>query len=119
MARSRLLSLLALAAAATPFAFGMIRAVTTGNDVRYIWVALASGAATAAVMTTRKRAAGKLRGALTISAAVFVIATAAAALAARLLGTAVGPGMLVVATAFGLCFAFAACLRAMARSPIC
>jgi len=111
-----LLSLLATAAAGVPFVFGIIRALTTGNDFRYIWVALASFIGTTVVMSVVRLATGSMRGALALSAAVFVTATLAAVLVARLLGTTINPGMLVVASSFGLCFAFAAGTYAIARS---
>ena len=34
---------LAVTFAALPFGFGAIRAMKTGTDVRYLWVALAAG----------------------------------------------------------------------------
>lgn len=110
-----LLALLAFAAAAVPFAFGIVRAISSGTDFRYIWVALASLIGAAAVMSVVRVSRAGLRGALALSVAVFVAATLAAALAARLLGTTVGPGMLVVVSAFGCCFAAGACFRALAH----
>jgi hypothetical protein len=115
MPRSRLLSALAWAAAALPFAFGIVRAITTGNDFRYIWVALAASVGAAVVRGKETASRRSLRSALAITAAVFVISTCAAGLAAWLLGTAIGPGMLVVVSAFGCCFAIGVCLDALAR----
>jgi hypothetical protein len=84
--------------AAAPFAFAAIRAVTTGNDFRYVWVALAA-----------------FCGAAAASAAVFACATTLAVIAALLLGTRLGPGILVVAAAFGGCLAMACLLRLVMR----
>jgi hypothetical protein len=116
MSRSLLLSLLAAAAAGAPLLFGIIRAMTTGNDFRYIWVALAAFISTTVVTSVVRVARGGARGAAALSALVFVVATIAAMLAARLLGTTINPGMLVVAASFGLCFAFAAGLFTLART---
>ena len=112
---TRLLRLLAISAAVLPFAFGIIRAISTGNDFRYIWVALASFIGAAALMSVVSVSRSGARGALALSAAVFVVATLAAVLAAMLLGTALGPGILVVASSFGVCFAFGTCLRSLAQ----
>jgi hypothetical protein len=113
MSQATMLWVLAAGATGLPFAFGIIRAVTSGHDFRYIWVALASSMAGAGVMTYGKVSSPSWRSALTLAAGVFVVATTAAVLAARLLGTTIGPGMLVVASSFGLCFAFAAGLSSV------
>jgi hypothetical protein len=42
MSQSRRLIALSIFVAAVPFAFTLIRAARTGNDLRYFWVALAS-----------------------------------------------------------------------------
>src|SRR3954447_10168470 len=87
-----------------PFAFASIRAVTThGQDLRYFWIALATVAGAAAAvaaarLATRKRIA-------VLSGAVFVSATLFAIVAALWVGTTLGPGLLVVASAFGICAA--------------
>jgi hypothetical protein len=99
--------------AAAPFGFALIRAVRTGNDFRYLWVALASFAGMAAVMmvkaNTRKPGAGAW-----LPAASFVVSTLLAVLMAVLLGTTLGPGILMVASAFGFCCAVSGGLWARA-----
>jgi CHASE2 domain-containing sensor protein len=112
---SKMLSLLAGLAAVAPFAFGIIRAITTGTDFRYIWVALASGLGAAAANRLRTPRAPGVSNALELAAAVFVVATLGAAVAAWLLGTTPNLGMLVVVSAFGVCFGAAACLLAFSR----
>ena len=98
---------LAILAAAVPFAFGLIRLAQTGNDARYLVVAAASlfGAAVATKFARTAKVA-----------AAFLSATAIAVLAAILLGTRLGPGMLVVAAGFSFCFAVAATLHTRPRS---
>ena len=100
----RRVSLVAIACAATPFAFGLIRAVTTGYDVRYLWLALASLAGAIAVIAVARPSAKGARTAIAVSAGVFVVATLCAIVVALLMGTTLGPGLLVVGAAFGLCF---------------
>jgi hypothetical protein len=104
---------LAVVFAATPFAFALIRLAQTGTDARYLVVALASGCGTAMVMVlarpvTRTRL-------LRVAVSVLVVATLFALIAALLLGTRLGPGILVVATAFGSCFAAGCALHAWTR----
>lgn len=105
---------IAIAFAATPFAFALIRLVQTGTDSRYVVVALASscGAALAMLLTTPVTRARFLR----VAVNVFIIASLLAVIAALLLGTRLGPGILVVAAAFGFCFASACGLHARTRS---
>jgi hypothetical protein len=104
---------IATAFAAVPFGFALIRLVQTGTDARYVVVALASacGAALAMVLAGPVTSARFLRVAVT----VFISATLFAIIAALLLGTRLGPGILVVAAAFGFCFAAASGLHARTR----
>jgi hypothetical protein len=100
--------------AATPFAFALIRLAQTGTDARYVVVALAStcGAVIAMLLTRPLTRARFLR----VAIAVFVSSTVLAVIGAMLLGTRFGPGILVVATAFGFCFAAASALHARTRA---
>jgi len=104
---------LAIVFSVLPFAFAFIRLAQTGTDARYVVVALASafGAATATVLTRPVTRARLLRVAMT----VFIIATLLAVIAALLLGTRLGPGILIVAAAFGFCFAAGCALHAWTR----
>jgi hypothetical protein len=113
--RLRLLQALSIAIAALPFAFALIRFVKSGSDVRYFWVALASFLGAITVVLGGGRQRPTLQAALTRSAAAFVIATLFAVLAGLLLGTTLGPGILVVAAAFGLCSAVSCALHLLTR----
>jgi hypothetical protein len=109
-----LLRVFAVVFAAIPFAFGMIRAITTGADVRYVWVALA-GMCGGMMATAVARG---YRGALylpALTAGVFVTSGVLAVFAALLLGTRLGPGILVVAASFASCFAASSLSSALAR----
>ena len=101
---------LTIAFAALPFVFGAIRAVKTGTDARYLWVALAAGigAFTVAQLTQTTQTAGSLP---VVAVFAFVASTAAGIAAAMMLGTRLGPGILIVAASFAGCFA-AACVTA-------
>jgi hypothetical protein len=105
--------LLGVLLAAIPFAFGSLRAFSTGTDFRYLWVALAAAVAAAAVL--RWVASDARHG-----AAVFGIALIASALAASVAGFALGarsaPAILVVAFGFAMCEAggFTIAIRARA-----
>ena len=114
--RERLLCFLAILFAAIPFAFGLIRAVSTGYDVRYLWMALASLlGAVMAVRTTRNR---KPTGVLAASAPVLIIATVFAGLAAFLLGARSVAAAGIVAFAFGFCWVASYALNALSRPRI-
>ena len=101
-----------VAFAALPFAFGVIRAVKTGTDLRYLWVALAAGIAALLLASV----ASALQGRLLLGVFVFVASTAGGVVAAMLLGTKLGPGILVVAASFAACFS-AACLLNVIGTP--
>ena len=103
-----------VAFAALPFAFGAIRAVKTGSDVRYLWVALA--AAIGALVVERMAPARHSAGALSLATLAFCASGAAGTGAAMLLGTKLGPGILVVAASFAACFAAAILTRRLHRS---
>jgi hypothetical protein len=98
-----------------PFLFGLLRAVTTGNDFRYLWVAaaalLGAGAFTAAAGERMRRP----RVAVAYSLGSFIVATLGATAAAMLLGTRFGAGLLVVVSSFAFCCAIGCMLFAMTR----
>lgn len=91
--------------ACVPFAFGAVRALQTGTDFRYLAMALAELAGAAlALAVTRSRST-------TIAAvAAGLVATVSGVLLAVARGTRLGPGLLIVASGFGLCMAVAAAL---------
>jgi len=112
--QARWLYALSIAFAALPFAFGMVRAIRTGHDVRYVWVALGSLLGAAAVWVAGKRFSKALSVAVSLSALAFVGATLSGITVAVLLGTRLGPGLLIVASSFGLCCAAGGLLHALA-----
>ena len=106
---SQLLRFLSIVFAALPIAFGLIRAITTGTDLRYLWLAFAALLSAAGVMVLGRAYASQPFARVALSAGAFVISTLFAMSTALLLGTTFNFGMLIVASAFGLCCA-ASCL---------
>ena len=107
---------LAILLGAVPFGFALIRAyVTRGGDLRYVWVALAASCGAAALIQIDKPSGSGRRAPVWLPASVFLGSTVCAAVAARLLGTTLGTGMLIVAAAFGLCLAAGSFLYLLAR----
>jgi hypothetical protein len=101
--------------AVVPVAFAAVRAVRTGYDFRYLWVAFASLLGASAVMLVGKAASRRPNSAAALAAWVFVVATLLAVLAAWLLGTRVGPGSVIVGAGFGFCCAASCALYILAR----
>ena len=88
--------------AAVPFAFGLIRRFSTGDDMRYLWMAMASALCAAAVLVRPGSAAGPGRVRAGVAT---IVAAACAATVAIVLGATAGSGIAIVAVAFGLCSA--------------
>jgi hypothetical protein len=107
--RATLLHVFSIAFAALPVAFGLIRAAQTGTDLRYIWLALAALLGAVAVVAIGRGSRDTPLRVVALAAAALAVATFLAILTALLLGTRLGPGLLVVASSFGLCCA-ASCL---------
>jgi len=98
-----------------PFLFGLLRAATTSNDFRYLWVAAASlfgaGAFTAIARFRMRRP----RVVVALSVGSFFVAALCAIATGMLLGTRLGPGLLVVASSFAFCCAIGCLLFAITR----
>lgn len=95
----------AVALAAAPFAFGLMRAVGSSRDLRMLWMAFASFFGASVVMVI-----GKTRGrgpALLLArwAVALVIAMLLAAWTAFQLGATAAPGIWTVSFVLGLCSA--------------
>ena len=100
-------AVLAVVAVAMPFIFAILRASETGGqDLRYLWVALAASCGATAGWAASRDSGTRVSGVL----AVFTGAALCGAIAASLLGVSVGPGMFVVVGSFALCFGAGALL---------
>ena len=113
--QNRRLFALSIFVAAVPFAFALVRAVRTGYDLRYFWVALASLLGAMATIAVGRAHLTRPIAIVALVAGVFVIATLLAVFAASLIGTTLGPGIIAVGAAFGFCFAVGALLHILAR----
>jgi hypothetical protein len=114
--RRRPLLVIAAVLAAVPGVFGLVRAVSTGDDFRYLWLAAAAMiGSTVAVRVFGYRAPGAAR--VTPGRVVAAVATGAgcAAATAIFMGATAGPGVAIVAVAFGLCTGVSAVLTSLAR----
>jgi hypothetical protein len=107
------LRIFAVALAALPIAFGVLRLITTGEDVRYLLSALASLAGASAIIV-RSPARNTFTTGLTLAAASLGAALAAAC--AALLGARSASAIAVVAVAFGVCSAGGLTLWILASS---
>jgi hypothetical protein len=116
--RKRLIYFLSILFAAVPFAFAFLRALRTGYDLRFLWMAFASFFGTAVVMAVAKTWSRRPSGVLALSALVLVIATLLAGLAAFLLGAKSVAGAGIVALAFGVCWAASYALNALSRPRV-
>jgi hypothetical protein len=102
--------------AAIPVLFGLVRAISTGSDVRYLWLSGASLIGSAAVMVFRPDPATTARVSVGRALLAVVAGAAGAAAAALLQGAKAGPGVAIVALGFGLCTGAGAVLARLART---
>jgi hypothetical protein len=116
--RERLIYFLSVLFAAVPFLFALIRALRTGYDLRFLWMAFASFLGAAVVMAVGKTRSRKPKGILALSALVLIVATLLAGAVAFLLGAKSVAGAGIVALAFGLCWAATYALDALSRPRI-
>ena len=91
--RRSLLLLAAALLAVAPLTFGLIRAVSTGDDMRYLWLALASFLGATTVIPRGRGASGAARISLVRTLGAVGAGTVGAAAAAILQGATAGPGL--------------------------
>jgi hypothetical protein len=118
--RQRVVFVLGVLSAVSPIVFGLLRGLNA-HDLRYLWVALATGIGVAVVMlpgSTRRRDSIRVIG---LAIAALIVGALFGAVAAHLEGVRAGPGMLVVVCAFALAWAagLTLCLSSsVQRSPV-
>lgn len=113
-----ILTLLSIVFAAIPFAFAIVRALQTGSDLRYVWVALGSFAGAAAVMwigKARQRSPGAV---LALAVVALIVATVLAGLVAFAVGASSLVSVGVVALGFGGCHAASLALSLLSRPRV-
>jgi hypothetical protein len=113
--RSRRLFALSIFVVAVPFAFALVRAVRTGYDLLYFWVALASLLGAMATIAVGRAHTRRPIAFVALVAGVFVFSMLLAVFAASLIGTTLGAGIITGGAAFGFCFAVGALLHVLAR----
>jgi len=91
--------------AAVPFAFALIRAIKTGTDFRYLWMAVAAFIAAAAFVAIEKERGRRRNVTTSMPLGVFLIVTVVAALTGYLLGARSSVGVWVVSIGFAFCWA--------------
>jgi len=109
------LFLVAVLLAVVPVLFGFVRAINTGEDFRYLWLAASAIVGSLAVMVPGYRAPRPARVSLARAAGAIAAGAACAAATAILLGATAGPGVAIVAGAFGLCTGTSMILGTVAR----
>src|SRR5690242_12861076 len=91
----RIAYILGILSAASPLVFGILRGLNA-HDLRYLWVALATGIGTMIVMLpgrVRQHEPGRVIG---LALAALVVGALFGAVAAHLQGVRAGPAMIVV-----------------------
>jgi steroid 5-alpha reductase family enzyme len=116
--REKFIFLLSILVGAAPFAFGLIRAVQTGSDLRYLWVAIAAFLGATVVMVVGKVRSRAPNVVLALFAAAWVIAALFAGSTAFLLASTSSAAVWIVAFAFGFCCAASHALNALSRPRI-
>ncbi|HEY7055518.1 MAG TPA: hypothetical protein VH458_03295 [Vicinamibacterales bacterium] len=113
--RRRLLLVGSALLALIPVLFGLIRAINTGWDVRYLWLAGASLLGSwIAARPLGRGSAGRPHVLLRTAMAV-ILGALCAAVTAVVLGASAGPGVAIVAISFGLCTGTSAMFGLLAR----
>jgi hypothetical protein len=113
--RYHLLLLVAVLLAGVPVLFGLVRAINTGDDFRYLWLAASAIVGSLAVMVPGYPAATPARVSLARAVGGIAAGAGCAAVTAIFLGATAGPGVAIVAGAFGLCTGTGMVLGAVAR----
>ena len=113
--RHHLLLLGAVVLAGVPVLFGLVRAINTGDDFRYLWLAAAAVVGSMAAMVPGDRAPSPAHVSLGRAGGAIAAGAACAAATAMFLGATAGPGVAIVAGAFGLCTGTAVVLGFVAR----
>jgi hypothetical protein len=107
--------LLSILFAAIPFAFGIVRALQTSSDLRYLWVAFGSFVGAVAVMAIGRARQRTPAVVLALSVIAFVAAVLFAGAVALAVGASSVLAMGIVAAGFGGCHAAGLALYTLSR----
>lgn len=113
--RQRALYLLALAFAAAPVAFALVRAFRTGSDLRMLWMAMAAFIGASAVMKVGKPRDRSSRGLLLLAGAAMLLGMLLAGGTALLAGARAAAGIWPVAFVLAFCWSASYAFDALSR----
>jgi hypothetical protein len=116
--RERALYLLSLLFAIAPFAFGVLRALRPGHDLRMLWMAFAAFLGASAIEAIGKARSHKGKLVVAFSALTFIVTTLAAAMTGYLLGATSAPGVWGVAIVFGVQWTASYALDTLSRPRV-
>ncbi|MFL5637946.1 MAG: hypothetical protein ACJ78M_01100 [Gemmatimonadaceae bacterium] len=116
--RERALYLISLLFAVAPFAFGIVRALRTGHDLRMLWMAFAAFLGASAIEAIGKARTRKGNVVLAFSVVTFIVTTLAGGITAYLLGATSAPGVWGVAIVFGLLWTGSYALDTLSRPRV-
>jgi drug/metabolite transporter (DMT)-like permease len=105
----------AVVLALAPFGVAVLRVVRTGNDVRYLWVALAAFAGAVGVALIGRARARTGQVVVQQAVVAFLVATLLSVRVARLLGARSWPAIFAVSIVFALFFTASTTLYALSR----
>ncbi len=112
-----MIRLLSILFALAPLAFGAIRAFNA-NDLRVLWMAIASGVVVAAVVLVRRSGANRSGMALGRALLALLLGIAAASATGYALGARAWSGILGVAVVHSFCWVLSFVLGAVARRAV-
>ena len=101
--RERLFLVVGILLIAAPFAFGLLRALTTGTDWRYLWVAIAAFVGSSVVIAIGRSQSKTSTVTVGIGAIALIVATLTAVLGAKFLANTQSVATWIVAFAFAFC----------------
>jgi hypothetical protein len=110
-----ILTLLAMLFVAIPFAFAIVRALQTGSDLRYVWVALGSLGGAVVVMAIGRARQRPPAAVLALAVVALMAAAVLAGMVAFLVGASSLLSVGVVALGFGGCHAASLALYLLSR----
>jgi hypothetical protein len=116
--RQHTLSLLSILFAVAPFAFALIRAHSSRNDLRMLWMALASLLVVTPIMLAGKVRRRQPAGVFALVIIALVAATLVAGWLAYRLGATAAAGIWPVSFVLAFCWAMSFALNALARGEL-
>jgi hypothetical protein len=101
--REQLILVAGILLIAAPFAFGFLRAFTTGTDWRYLWVAIVAFVGSSAIIAIGRSRSQTSSVTIGITAVALIGSTFAAVIGARFLAHTQSAATWIVSFAFAFC----------------